>query len=157
MITDVKRYYNGEMSDKLKFIYVQLKAVDPSKPVHELTPLETFASYIRYAGDESMADYVQQLLEHGREYLESSEIAFDEVTRSDTMLSEKEKYYIKMSDIATITKEKVEDAKAEGELAKQHDIALNMLARNMDISLISELTGLSEDEVSELKKTSGRS
>ena len=104
-----------------------------------------------------MADYVQQLLEHGREYLESSEIAFDEVTRSDTMLSEKEKYYIKMPDIATITKEKVEDAKAEGELAKQHDIALNMLARNMDISLISELTGLSEDEVSELKKTSGRS
>ena len=157
MITDVKRYYNGEMSDKLKFIYVQLRAVDPSKPVHELTPLETFASYIRYAGDESMADYVQQLLEHGREYLESSEIAFAEVTRSDTMLSEKEKYYIKMSDIATITKEKVEDARAEGKLANQHDIALNMLARNMDISLISELTGLSEDEVSELKKTSGRS
>ena len=31
------------------------------------------------------------------------------------MLSEKEKYYIKMSDIATITKEKVEDARAEGE------------------------------------------
>lgn len=153
----MKRYYKDEMSDKLKFIYVQLKAVDPSKPVQELTPLETFASYIRYAGDESMADYVQQLLEHGREYLESSEIAFDEVTRSDTMLSEKEKYYIKMSDIATITREKIEDARAEGKLANQHDIALNMLARNMDISLISELTGLSEDEVSELKKTSGRS
>ena len=153
----MKRYYKDEMSDKLKFIYVQLKAVDPSKPVQELTPLETFASYIRYAGDESMADYVQQLLEHGREYLESSEIAFDEVTRSDTMLSEKEKYYIKMSDIATITREKIEDARAEGKLANQHDIALNMLARNMDISLISELTGLSEDEVSELKKTTGRS
>ena len=85
-IMDTNRYCNGEltcpfslmndvtheeMSDKLKFIYVQLRAVDPSKPVHELTPLETFASYIRYAGDESMADYVQQLLEHGREYLES--------------------------------------------------------------------------------------
>ena len=73
------------------------------------------------------------------------------------MLSEKEKHYIKMSDIATITKEKVEDARAEGKLANQHDIALNMLARNMDISLISELTGLSENEVSELKKASGRS
>ena len=177
---DTNRYCNGEltcpfslmndetheeMSDKLKFIYVQLQAVDPSKPVHKLTPLETFASYIRYAGDESMADYVQQLLEHGREYLESSEIAFDEVTRSDTMLSEKEKYYIKMSDIATITKEKVEDARAEGEkigksegkAERNRAIALNMLARNMDISLISELTGLSEDEVSELEKTTGRS
>ena len=183
-IMDTNRYCNGEltcpfslmndetheeMSDKLKFIYVQLQAVDPSKPVHELTPLETFASYIRYAGDESMADYVQQLLEHGREYLESSEIAFDEVTRSDTMLSEKEKYYIKMSDIATITREKIEDARAEGEVRgkaegekigkaeRNRAIALNMLARNMDISLISELTGLSEDEVSELEKTTGRS
>ena len=73
------------------------------------------------------------------------------------MLSEKEKYYINMSDIAAITKEKVEDARAEGKLANQHDIALNMLARSMDISLISELTGLSEDEVNELKKISGRS
>ena len=85
------------------------------------------------------------------------------------MLSEKEKYYIKMSDIATITKEKVEDARAEGEVRgkaegekigkaeRNRAIALNMLARNMDISLISELTGLSEDEISELKKTSGRS
>ena len=165
MIMDRKRYSHEEMSDKLKFIYVQLKAVDPSKPVHELTPLETFASYIRYAGDESMADYVQQLLEHGREYLESSEIAFDEVTRSDTMLSEKEKYYIKMSDIAAITKEKVEDAraegeklgevrgKAEGEQTKQREIAVNMLAKGMEISLVSELTGLSEDGIRQLQQT----
>ena len=179
-IMDTNRYCNGEltcpfslmnditheeMSDKLKFIYVQLKAVNPSKPVHELTPLETFASYIRYAGDESMADYVQQLLEHGREYLESSEIAFDEVTRSDTMLSEKEKYYIKMSDIAAITKEKVEDAraegeklgevrgKAEGEQTKQREIAVNMLAKGMEISLVSELTGLSEDGIRQLQQT----
>ena len=167
----MKRYHNGEMSDKLKFIYVQLKAVDPTKPVHELTPLETFASYIRYAGDESMADYVQQLLEHGREYLESSEIAFDEVTRSDTMPSEKEKYYIKMSDIAAITKEKVEDAraegeklgevrgkaegekigKAEGEQAKQREIAVNMLEMDIDIPTIARATGMSEDEVCKLQ------
>ena len=179
---DTNRYCNGEltcpfslmndetheeMSDKLKFIYVQLQAVDPSKPVHKLTPLETFASYIRYAGDESMADYVQQLLEHGREYLESSEIAFDEVTRSDTMLSEKEKYYIKMSDIATITKEKVEDARAEGEKlgraegeklgkaegaqAKQRDIAANLLEMDIDIPTIARATGLSEEEIKALK------
>lgn len=181
-IMDTNRYCNGEltcpfslmndvtheeMSDKLKFIYVQLKAVDPTKPVHELTPLETFASYIRYAGDESMADYVQQLLEHGREYLESSEIAFDEVTRSDTMLSEKEKYYIKMSDIAAITKEKVEDARAEGEVrgkaegekigkaegeqAKQREIAVNMLEMDIDIPTIARATGMSEDEVCKLQ------
>lgn len=87
--------------------------MDSSKPVHELTSLETFASYIRYAGDESIADYVQQLLEHDKEYLESSEIAFDEVASSDTMLSEKAKYYIKMSDITAITKEKVDNTRAE--------------------------------------------
>lgn len=81
------------------------------------------------------------------------------------MLSEKEKYYIKMSDIAAITKEKVEDAraegeklgevrgKAEGEQTKQREIAVNMLAKGMEISLVSELTGLSEDGIRQLQQT----
>ena len=87
------------------------------------------------------------------------------------MLSEKEKYYIKMSDIAAITKEKVEDAraegeklgevrgkaegekigKAEGEQAKQREIAVNMLEMDIDIPTIARATGMSEDEVCKLQ------
>ena len=42
---------------------------------------------------------------------------------------------------------------AEGAQAKQRDIAANMLAKGMDAALISELTGLSEEDILELKQT----
>lgn len=150
------------MSDKLTFFFVQLQAVDIDKPVKSLSPIETFAAYIRFAGDREKAGYVEELLIHGREYLESSEIAFDEVTRSDIMSFEREKYYIKMSDNATIQAEKIREIKAkaaekvkEAETKasrKQCDIALNMLAMGMDISTIAKATGLSEDAVIALKQ-----
>ena len=41
---------------------------------------------------------------------------------------------------------------AEGAQAKQRDIATNMLAKGMDSTLISELTGLSEQDIIELKQ-----
>ena len=41
----------------------------------------------------------------------------------------------------------------EGAQSKQRDIAANMLAKGMDAALISELTGLSEEDILELKQT----
>ena len=41
----------------------------------------------------------------------------------------------------------------EGAQAKQRDIAANMLAKGMDAALISELTGLSEEDIAELRRT----
>ena len=41
----------------------------------------------------------------------------------------------------------------EGELSKQRDIAANMLAKGMEIPLISELTGLSESDVHKLRQS----
>ncbi len=42
-------------------------------------------------------------------------------------------------------------AEREGERAKQREIAEKMLLKGMEPVLISEITGLSEDEVRELK------
>ena len=42
---------------------------------------------------------------------------------------------------------------AEGAQAKQRDIAANMLAKGMDATLISELTGLSEEDILGLRQT----
>lgn len=57
-----------------------------------------------------------------------------------------------MSTIAEIRK----DSKAEGrnEMAKEkdHEYALKMLRRGMDISLIEDLTNLSSTQIEELKK-----
>lgn len=48
-------------------------------------------------------------------------------------------------------KEGREEGRAEGEQAKQREIAEKMLLKGMEPVLISELTGMSEDEVRGLK------
>ena len=156
-----------QLSDKLSFLVLQLRAVDTDKPVEQLTPIETFAAYIRYAGDPDMAEYIGKLLDHGKEYLAATESAFDEVSRSDTMVTERDRYYIKMSENKTILRERVEKATADGEKigeargqkigeaqgrkAEQRDIAANMLSMDIDIHTISRATGLSEDEIRSLQ------
>ena len=41
----------------------------------------------------------------------------------------------------------------EGKAERDRDIAANMLAKGMDTALISELTGLSEQDIAELRQT----
>ena len=100
---------------------------------------------------------------HGKEYLAATESAFDEVSRSDTMVTERDRYYIKMSENKTILRERVEKAtaigeargqkigEAQGRKAEQRDIAANMLSMDIDIHTISRATGLSEDEIRSLQ------
>ena len=137
--------------------------LDPGKPVEELTPAETFAAYFRYAGDKDKADYIEKLLEHGKEYLGMAEKVFDEVTRNDSLFSEKEQHYRWLSDMRTMMSEAERNGRAEGEkagrlegektgeFAKQRSIAKKMLAMGMDTATISEATGMSESEIEALK------
>ena len=53
---------------------------------------------------------------------------------------------------ASGVKEGLARGTTEGAQAKQRDIAANMLAKGMDSTLISELTGLSEHDIIELKQ-----
>ena len=54
---------------------------------------------------------------------------------------------------ASGVKEGLARGTTEGAQAKQRDIAANMLAKGMDSTLISELTGLSEQDIIELRRT----
>lgn len=167
------------VSDKLEFRYLQLGMLDPGKPVEELTPEETFAAYFRYAGNKTKADYIEKLLEHGKEYLGMAEKVFDEVTRNDSLFSEKEQHYRWLSDMRTMMSEAERNGRAEGEKAgrlegektgekrgrlegekigkiegtqfKQRSIATKMLAMGMDTATISEATGMSEAEIETLR------
>ena len=144
------------MSDKLEFRYLQLGMLDPGKPVEELTPEETFAAYFRYAGNKAKADYIEKLLEHGKEYLGMAEKVFDEVTRNDSLFSEKEQHYRWLSDMRTMMSEAERNGRAEGEkageIAKQRTIAVKMLSMGMEIAVIAEATGLNEAEIESLNR-----
>ena len=54
---------------------------------------------------------------------------------------------------ASGVKEGLARGAAEGAQAKQRDIAANMLAMGMDIPVIAKATGLSEQDIAELKQT----
>ena len=148
------------MSDKLEFRYLQLGMLDLGKPVEELTPEETFAAYFRYAGDKDKADYIEKLLEHGKEYLGMAEKVFDEVTRNDSLFSEKEQHYRWLSDMRTMMSEaeregeKAGEARGEkrGRLEGAQSIAMKMLSMGMDTATIAEATGLTEDEIIVLER-----
>ena len=45
----------------------------------------------------------------------------------------------------------LDEAMNKGRNQEKNEIAKNMLSKNMDIKLISEITGLTEDEVNSLK------
>ena len=47
--------------------------------------------------------------------------------------------------------EAAEEAFKEGEIKKQHEIAKAMKAKDMQVSIIAEVTGLTEDEIKQLK------
>ena len=61
------------------------------------------------------------------------------------------KYYRDLKNSIDYAKE---TARKEGEKNKQIEIAKKMLAINMDIQLIKEMTGLTDDEINDLKKIS---
>ena len=61
-----------------------------------------------------------------------------------------------------LTKEEMEEIREhdgyvrglkEGKAERDRDIAINMLAKGMDVALISELTGLSEKDILRLRRT----
>ena len=97
-----------------------------------------------------------------------AEKVFDEVTRNDSLFSEKEQHYRWLSDMRTMMSEAERNGRAEGEkageargeergkveggLIKQRTIAKKMLSMGMDTATIAEATGLSEYEVAALDK-----
>ena len=46
------------------------------------------------------------------------------------------------------------ELREEGQKERNIEIAKNMLSKSMDIKLISEITGLMEDEIEKIKETS---
>lgn len=113
------------MTDRIEFHCIQLGAVDAAKPVDTLSPEEMFAAYLKFAGDENSADYVSELLDHGKEYMEMTETVFKDITLDDRAFFEKRAHDIYLSDYATVQDElaetKAELAEAREALAKSHE------------------------------------
>ena len=91
-------------------------------------------------GDSVMEEYVKETIE-----LNNNDIYKDIFTK------EKDEEIIRKSEIMYATDRGIETGIETGIEQRNIEIAKNMIAKNMDISLISELTGLSIEEIEKIK------
>ena len=85
----------------------------------------------RCIAEDYIADF---LIKEGREV---ASMIYDEITQEE------------FAEIRA--NEAAEEAFKEGEIKKQHEIAKAMKAKDMQVSIIAEVTGLTEDEIKQLK------
>ena len=142
------------MTDRLEFHCVQLGFVDETKPVSELTPLEPVAAYLKYAGNEDKAGYTSELLEYGEGLIDMAENIFRDVTLDERAWVEKRSRelaeHTRASEIYQAREEGIAQGEASGRAEREIEMAKAMKYKGYSTDEISELTGLSSDEIKKL-------
>lgn len=72
------------LTDKLEIHFLELGKVPDVEP-SQMTPLERFCAYLKYAGDEERKDYVTKLLETGEEAISMSDRVYKDVTDDEVL------------------------------------------------------------------------
>ncbi len=141
---------------------MQLGFVDETKPVSELTPLELVAAYLKYAADEDKAGYTSELLEYGEGVIDMAENIFRDVTLDERAWIEKRSRelaeHTRASEMLQAREEAMEqgleqgriEGEASGRAEREIEMAKAMKNKDYSIAEISELTGLSVEEIEKL-------
>ena len=142
------------MTDRLEFHCIQLGFVDETKPVSELSPLELVAAYLKYAGNEDKAGYTSELLEYGEGLIDMAENIFRDVTLDERAWVEKRSRelaeHTRASEIYQAREEGIAQGEASGRAERGIEMAKAMKDKGYSTDEISELTGLSSDEIKKL-------
>ena len=138
----------------LEFHCIQLGFVDETKPVSELSPLELVAAYLKYAADEDKAGYTSELLEYGEGLIDMAENIFRDVTLDERAWVEKRSRelaeHTRASEIYQAREEGIAQGEASGRAERGIEMAKAMKDKGYSTDEISELTGLSSDEIKKL-------
>ena len=141
---------------------MQLGFVDETKPVAELSPLELVAAYLKYAADEDKAGYTSELLEYGEGVIDMAENIFRDVTLDERAWIEKRSRelaeHTRASEMLQAREEAMEqgleqgriEGEASGRAEREIEMAKAMKNKDYSIAEISELTGLSVEEIEKL-------
>ena len=141
---------------------MQLGFVDETKPVSELSPLELVAAYLKYAADEDKAGYTSELLEYGEGVIDMAENIFRDVTLDERAWVEKRSRelaeHTRASEMLQAREEAMEqgleqgriEGEASGRAEREIEMAKAMKNKDYSIAEISELTGLSVEEIEKL-------
>ena len=136
----------------LKIVIVEMSKL--TKAYDELLDLkEKWCYLLKESGDISKEEYrylskdeeIRMALQHLKRLSKDEELYQKALTEQINLVAHN-------LDRAGLLKEGMQKGMAQGKLTKQKEIALNMLNKNLEISLISEVTGLSKNEILKLRK-----
>lgn len=77
--------WNISLTDRLSIHFLELGKVDDRMSLGDLSPLERFCAYLKYAGDDTKVDFVNELLETGEEAIVMSEHVFRKITEDESL------------------------------------------------------------------------
>ena len=136
-------------NEDLKIVVVELSKL--TKPCSELLDLkEKWCYFLREAGSITKEDYARLLQD---EEIKMALKQFNKLSKSEELYQEA--LSRKINEVAyNLDRQGLwQEGMQKGAFNKQKEIALNMLKETADISFISKVTGLSETEIMQLKKT----
>ena len=148
------------LSDDVHIIFVELSKLQEimEKPVEEMTDLEKWSIFLRFASDASERETVNKVIESKEALQMASEllmsISKDENERA-IFRARKKARMDRASDLATAQeigeRRGIEIGERRGEHNSRVEIARRMLRRNRPVEEIAEDTGLTAEEVEALK------
>ena len=134
------------MTDKLEFVFVEVEKFDKSEDELE-TDLDKWLYLLK-----NMSNLLKRP-ERLRDRIFTKLFDVAELAQLD---DEDRIKYIKSMNTERDTYNQIEYAREEGAKQKSFDIAKRMLEKGIETETISELTGLTEKEISELDRTKSR-
>lgn len=161
----MKNQKGQELAGHLNVIFIDLLVIKKliGTPVEKLTALQKWGLYLSYADDESKADYISQIANSEKGIMKARtiinrmseeeenwfrEFSYDKARRDyNTSMS-----IAKRKGLEAGLKEGRKEGRKEGSLEKTMEMASKMLSKKYPVSEISEITGLSAEQIEELKK-----
>ena len=139
----LKNEDNEIFSEKIMFFFVDLSIFASDKAGVDFgDPRQKWAYYIRNIGKLSESD-VRRETGIFREFVNECRMS----NLNETEMKEYKKSIMEYEDVQDACVAAKEDGFEEGEANKAREIALGMLSKGYAVDIISELTGLAEDEI----------
>ena len=144
------------LSDRQNIIFIDLKTIRKKlgTPIEELTPVDKWGLFFSYVDNEKEADYISELVRSEKGIMAAENTVKYMSEADDNWFVQNSRYIAerdKNTQIHNAEKRGREEGLQQGAQQKAVETATNMLRKKYPVTEISELTGLSQEQILELQ------
>lgn len=144
------------LSDRQNIIFIDLKTIRKKlgTPIEELTPVDKWGLFFSYVDNEKEADYISELVRSEKGIMAAENTVKYMSEADDNWFVQNSRYIAerdKNTQIHNAEKRGREEGLQQGAQQKAVETATNMLRKKYPVTEISEMTGLSQEQILELQ------